>query len=185
VTSSTYAAAGLAAILALVAAGAACAQGADPMFAAFHQACVDTGAEPAAVLKATEHGWSEGDMAGTPIAGFVVDNKVTKSTRIAGAELKLFDWHGVKGPISANECQVSINKVNFEALRSATATALGFAAQQSAADKAVFQFSGAASAPKPIDKAEFDAAASNGGLMLLTVSKQGNGAFLELLRISK
>ncbi len=179
----TCAAAGLALLLGPV--GIAHAQGADPVFAAFHQACIATGAEPAAVAKATERGWNDGDMTGTPIAGFTVDNKVIKSTRIGGAELKLFDWHGVKGAIGADECQVSVNKASFEALRSAAATDLGFAAQQSAADKAVFQFSGPADAPKPIDKAGFDAAAGNGGLMLLTVSKQGAGVFIELLRIRK
>ncbi len=181
----TCAAAGLALLLGPGALTPADAQGADPVFAAFHDACVATGAEPAGVAKATERGWSDGDMTGTPIAGFTVDNKVIKSTRIGGAELKLFDWHGVKGAIGADECQVSVNKASFEALRSAAATSLGFVAQQSAADKAVFQFSGPPDTPKPIDKAQFDAAAANGGLMLLTVSKQGNGAFIELLRIRK
>jgi hypothetical protein len=185
VRTSTCAAAGLALLFGLAAGAAADAQGADPVFAAFREACLVSGAEPAAVAKATEHGWSDGDMTGTPIPGFVVDNKVMKSTRIGAAELKLFDWHGVKGAIGADECQVSVNKAGFEAVRSAAATSLGFAAQQTAPDKSVFQFQGTAEAPKPIEKTDFDAAAGSGGVMLLTISKQGNGVFLELLRIRK
>jgi hypothetical protein len=186
VTPSTRAAAGLAAILGLAAAGTAAAQGADPVFAAFQQACMATGAEPAAVTTAVEaHGWKNGDVAGTPISGFTVDNKVSKATKAGDAELKLFAWHGAKGAIQANECQISASKANFEAARGAVATSLGFAAQQTTAEKSVFQFSGAVDAPKAIDSSQFEEAAGNGGLSLLTVSKQGSGAFLELLRIHK
>jgi hypothetical protein len=186
VTSWSKAAAGVAAILALAGAGAASAQAADPVFAAFRQACVDTGAEPAAVTKVVEgHGWRNGDVAGTPISGFAVDAKASKTTKIGDAELKLFAWHGAKGAIQADECQISASKTDFEGLKNAIAASVGFAAQQSAAEKAVFQFAGPADAPKAVEQAQFDQAAGSGGLYLLTVSKQGNGAFVELLRIRK
>ncbi len=149
-TSWRCAAAGLAAILSLAGANAAGAQGADPLFGAFHDACLATGAEPAAVTAATAgHGWKASEASGTPIAGFTVTDKVSRTAKVGEAELKLF------------------------------------VAQQTAADKSVFQFAGPLDAPKPIDKTGFDAAAGGGGLMLLTISKQGAGAFVELLRIRK
>jgi len=186
VTPLKCAAAGLAAVLGLAAAGAAAAQASDPAFAAFHDACMATGAEPAAVTTfTTRHDWKASDVAGTPISGFAVDNKVSKSTRAGDAELKLFAWHGTKGAIQADECQISVSKADFAAVRSAVAASVGFAAQQDSAEKAVFQFSGSASAPKPVDNSGFDQAAGSGGLNLLTVSKQGSGAFLELLRIRR
>ena len=186
VTPPKCAAAGLAAVMGLAAASAATAQAADPVFTAFHNACIATGAEPTAVTTyTTGHDWKGSGMAGTPISGFAVDNKVSKATRAGDAELNLFAWHGTKGPIQANECQISVNKADFAAVRAAAATSLGFAAQQDSAEKAVFQFSGPTSAPKAIDSSQFDQAASSGGLGLLTVSKQGSGVFLELLRIQK
>ncbi|HEX4741051.1 MAG TPA: hypothetical protein VH353_06965 [Caulobacteraceae bacterium] len=178
------AAAGLAAVLGLAAATAAAAQAADPVFAAFHETCIATGAEPAAVTTATAS-WKNSDVAGTPISGFAVDAKASKTTRVGDAELKLFAWHGTKGQVQADECQIAVSKTDFTALRSAAAASLGFAAQQDSAEKAVFQFSGGASAPKPVDSSQFDQAASSGGLGLLTISKQGSGAFMELLRIRK
>lgn len=186
VTPLKCAAAGLAAVLGLAAADAAAAQASDTVFAAFHEACVATGASPAAVTTfTTSHDWKNSDVSGTPISGFAVDNKVSKSTRVGDADLKLFAWHGTKGPIQADECQIAISKGDFAALRSAAATSLGFAAQQDGAEKSVFQFSGPTNAPKAIDSSQFDQAASSGGLNLMTVSKQGSGAFLELLRIQK
>lgn len=180
------AAVGLAAVLGLGAATAAAAQAADPVFAAFHQACVATGAEPAAITTATTgHDWKSSDVTGTPISGFAVDSKVSETTRVGDTELKLFAWHGTKGAIQADECQIAVSKADFAALRSAAASSLGFAAQQDSAEKAVFQFSGPTDAPKPVDSSQFDQAASSGGLGLLTVSKQGSGAFLELLRIRR
>jgi hypothetical protein len=176
----------LAAALGLAAAGAAAAQGADPVFAAFHDACIATGAEPAAVTTATaSRDWKPSDTAGTPISGFAVDNKVSKSRRVGDADLKLFAWHGTKGAIQADECQIAVSKANIDTVKSALAASLGFAPQQVTADKAVFQFSGSTDAPKPVDNSGFDQAAGSGGLSLLTVSKQGSGAFLELLRIRK
>ena len=186
VTPLKCAAAGLAAVLGLAAASAAAAESADPVFAAFHEACIATGAEPAAVTTyTTGHDWKSSDVTGTPISGFAVDNKLSKSTRAGDAELKLFAWHGTKGPIQANECQIAVSKADFAAVRNAVASSLGFAAQQDSADKAVFQFSGPTNAPKAIDSSQFEQAAGSGGLNLLTVSKQGSGAFLELLRIQK
>ncbi|MBV8683752.1 MAG: hypothetical protein JO111_12830 [Caulobacteraceae bacterium] len=180
------AAAGLAAVLGLAGASAAAAQAADPIFVAFHDACISTSAEPAAVTSfATSHDWKNSDVAGTPISGFAVDNKVSKSARVGDADLKLFAWHGTKGPIQASECQIAVSKADFAAARSAVATSLGFAAQQDTADKSVFQFAGPTSAPKAVDSSGFDQAAGSGGLNLLTVSKQGAGVFLELLRIQK
>jgi hypothetical protein len=180
------AAAGLITAFGLAAASAASAQGAEPIFAAFHQACIATGAEPAAVTGATaSHDWKSGDATGTPISGFAVDNKVSKATRVGDAELKLFAWHGTKGAIQADECQIAVSKADYAAVRSAAAASLGFAAQQDSPEKAVFQFSGSTDSPKPVDNSQFDQAAGSGGLDLLTVSKQGSGAFLELLRIRK
>jgi hypothetical protein len=186
VTSLKCAAAGSAAILALAAASAAAAQAADPIFAAFHEACMATGAQPAAVTSATAgHDWKNGDAAGTPISGFAVDNKVSKARRVGDAELKLFAWHGTKGAIQADECQIAVSKADFAALRGAVASSLGFPAQQDSPEKAVFQFTGTMDAPKAVDSSGFDQAAGSGGLDLLTVSKQGSGAFVELLRIRK
>lgn len=186
VTPSNCAAAGMAAVLGLAAASGAAAQAADPVFAAFHDACIATGAEPAAVTTfTTSHDWKNSDVAGTPISGFAVDNKVSKSIRAGDADLKLFAWHGTKGAIQADECQISVSKADLAAVRSAAAASLGFAAQQDSAEKAVFQFSGPTNAPKPVDSSGFDQAAGSGGLNLLTISKQGSGAFLELLRIRK
>jgi hypothetical protein len=185
-TSWRCAAAGLAAIFSLAGANASAAQGADPVFGAFHDACLATGAEPAAVTAATAgHGWKPSEASGTPIAGFAVTDKVSRTAKVGESELKLFDWHGAKGAISADECQVGVSKTDYAALISATATSLGFVAQQTTPEKSVFQFAGPVDAPKPIDKTGFDAAAGAGGLMLLTISKQGAGAFVELLRIRK
>lgn len=178
------AAAGLATVLGLAAASVAAAQTGDPIYAAFTQACLATSAEPAAVTSATSD-WKNSDVAGTPISGFAVDAKVSKATRLGGADLKLFAWHGTKGAIQADECQIAVSKAEFASVRTAAAGALGFAPQQDGAEKAVFQFSGAANAPKPVDNSQFDQAASSGGLGLLTISKQGSGVFLELLRIRK
>jgi hypothetical protein len=184
---STLAAAALAAVIVSGAAEAAWAQSSDPVFAAFHEACVATGAEPTGVIKATEaHGWRNGDVAGKPIDGFKVDAKASKSKKVGDAELKLFAWQGSKGGIQADECQVQASKAGFEAVRAAVATTLGFSAQEaSSPDKVVFSYAGPLDAPKPIDKSQYDAAAGTGGAFLLSITKQGSGVFLELTRYRK
>jgi hypothetical protein len=184
VTPLKYAAGGLAAVLGLAAASAAAGQASNPIFAAFQRTCIATGAEPAGVTTATND-WKGSDVSGTPISGFAVDNKVSKNTRVGDADLKLFAWHGTKGAIQADECQIAVSKADFTAVRGAAATALGFAPQQDSAEKVVFQFTGPATEPKAVDNSQFDQAAGSGGLHLLTISKQGSGAFLELLRIRK
>jgi hypothetical protein len=167
-------------------AGAADAQGEDAIFAAFHQACMETGAEPAAVTAAAQaHGWQTGEAAGQTLPGFDVTNKVSEARKIGDADLNLFSWTGKKGPITASECQMQASAADFAAIKSAAAASLGFAPAESAPDKVVFHYTGGATPHAITDNSQFDAAAGGGGLYLLTLSSQGRGAFLELLTIRK
>jgi hypothetical protein len=138
------------------------------------------------VTAATEtHHWRPGDSTGTPIAGFTVTDKITKTLKISDSELKLFAWRGTKGAIKADECQVAVSKSDFKSLQAAATAAVGFAPQQAGPDKVVFQFTGPAGALKPITNSQFDEAAAGDGVMLLTISRQGGGGFLDLLRIRR
>ncbi len=180
--------AGLAGALLAAMAAPAPAQGvAQPVFAAFRDVCLATGAEPAAVTLATDKaGWRNGETTAQPLPNFKVDAKVTKSTHVGEAELKLFAWHGANAKgISAEECEVEVSKAKFVDLQAAVAASLGFSAQQSSPTKAVFQFSGPLEAPQPLTNDKFDEAAANGGVKILTLSEQGPGAYIGLLRIQK
>jgi len=176
------------AALALVGlAAAARAQAPDPIFAAFHDLCMAADTDPAAVTTAAQgQGWSVGGVAGQPIAGFTVTDKITETRKIGEANLTLFSWKGAKGPISASECQMQVSRANLAAGQAAAAAALGFAAADVTPTRVVFHYSGPASAPHPLsDKSQFDAAAGGGGLYILTLSGAGKGAFLELIKIHK
>lgn len=180
--------AGLAGLpLALGALPAAAQTGPDPVFAAFREVCLVTGAEPAAATKAADaHGWRGGSYTRPPLDKFTVDEKVSKAMRVGGSELDLFAWHGKNASgFSADECAVKVTKVKFAALRSAAATTLGFEAQESAPTNATFRYSGPIDAPKPLDKPQFDEAAANGGIEMLTVSDQGSYVSVALLRLRK
>ena len=161
------------------------AAGAETVAQSFKDVCMLNGPGPAAVTTAAaSHGWKNGDASGSPIAGFTVDTKVSRTTHIGGANVTLFAWHGAKGAIQADECQVEASKASFEEVRDAVASDLSMQPQQVLADKAVFQHSVKDGAFQGIaDKSGFDAAAGAGGLHLLTVKKNGAGVFVSLLKI--
>jgi hypothetical protein len=163
------------------------AQVVNPVFAAFHDVCMAADTDPTAVTTAAAgQGWSVGGVPGQPIPSFAVTDKITETTKIGEANLTLFSWKGAKGPITASECQMQVSKANLAALLTDAAATLGFAANENTPAKVVYQYSGPASAPHPLaDKSQFDAAASGGGLYILTLSGAGKGAFLELLKIHK
>ncbi len=177
----------LTAIALLGLASAAHAQTPDPIFSAFHNICMAADTDPGAVTTAaSSQGWSAGGVAGQPIPSFVVTDKTTLTKKIGEANLTLFSWKGTKGPITASECQMQVSKANFAALPADAAAALGFSADDAAQTRVVFHYSGPASAPHPLsDKSQYDAAASDGGLYILTLSSTGKSAFLELLKIHK
>ncbi len=177
----------LAALAFIGPAAGARAQAADPTFAAFHEVCMAADTDPAAVTTAAgAQGWRAGGVAGQPITGFAVTDKITETRKIGEANLTLFSWKGAKGPITASECQMQVSRADLAAIQAAAAAALGFAADDATPAKVVFHYSGPASAPHPIaDKSQFDAAAGGGGLYILTLSGAGKGAFLELLKIHK
>jgi hypothetical protein len=159
----------------------------DQVFAAIRQTCLATSAAPAAATTAADaHGWRGGTYTRPPLDKFSVDAKVSRSAHIAGSDLELFAWQGKNpGGITASECAVKVSKTKFAALRAAAAAMTGFEAQESAAATATFRYTGPADAPKPLDKAQFEDAAANGGIEMLTVSQQGSDVIVALLVLHK
>ena len=154
----------------------------------FKEVCQTTGASPAAATAAAAaHGWKNSDASGTTINGFTVDSKVSRSLHMGDANLTLFAWHGTnKAGIQADECQLASNHADFQQVRDAVAANLAMQPQQSAADKAVFQYSMKDGAYQGIpDSSGFDAAAGAGGLHMLTVKKNAGGVFISLLKIHR
>lgn len=177
--------AGLALLAVLGLASAAKAQAADPIFTAFHEACVTPDAAPDAVnAAANTHGWSASTAAGEGLPGFTVSGKVAKTKKIGEANLVLYSWKGAKGPIMADECRIQASRADFLSLQAAVGASLGFAAAQTTPTKVVFHYAGPGNAPTAItDNSQFDAAAHGAGLYILTLSNDGKGASADLLKL--
>ena len=177
----------LAALAVLGLAGTARAQTANPVFTAFHDACMVPDLAPGAVNSAASaHDWKSTNADGHAIDGFVVSNKVSKARTVGDANLTLYDWTGAKGAVTASECQVQVSAASLAALQGAASAALGFAPAETSPQKVTFRYAGPGASPAAItDKSQFDVAAGAGGLYILTLSASGKGAFISLLKIHK
>jgi hypothetical protein len=157
-------------------------------FASFVTVCGQPAADLAGVRAAADaHGWAASDAPPDPaMGGITVSNHLTRASKAAGASLILSAWQGTtKGGVKVSACTVHAEKAPFQPVREAAASWLSVPPVDDSAKKAVFRFTDANGAHRALLPAEYDAAAAAGGLEILTVSGDANGAVLDLLVIRK
>jgi hypothetical protein len=95
-------------------------------------------------------------------------------------------WHGTtKAGVRISDCTVHVQKAAFPEVKEAAGAWLAFPAQEDTPKRAIYRFTDAAGARRPLTSAEFDAAAAAAGLQILTVSGDADGTVLDLMMIKK
>jgi hypothetical protein len=180
--------AALAAAAMTVLAAPACAAGANPAVAAFAQLCGATKADFAAVAAAADAGgWKRTSESGdAPMEGVNVTEHMTRVSKAGDSLVSMTAWSGTaKGGVTVSACTVHVAKTEFGPILADAQVWTGFPAQESTPASAKFRFSDAAEGRHALAKNEFDAAAAGPGLEILTVSTEGHGAILDLLKVKK
>jgi len=161
---------------------------ADPVFAAFTKVCADTRADFSAVTAAANaNGWKKSDSAGdTTMEGVDVSDRLTRASKIGDSEVTLFAWRGMtrKG-VQVSACTMHVAKSAFAEVQQDAAAWTGFAAQDAGPTNALYRFSDAPEGRHALAKSDYDTAAAGPGMEILTVSTDGHGAILDLLKIKK
>ena len=155
-------------------------------FAAFTKVCGDTHADYPAVLAAADAGgWKTTQVKADPFPGVTVADSLSRDSSAGGSALTLYAWRGAKGAIQISECRVRVGKGKLADMQAAAQAWLGFAPRAATAKKATFMFSDEGGARKGLAEADQEAAAAGGGMQILTVSGDQDGAVLGILKIKK
>jgi hypothetical protein len=177
----------LAAAAAACLAAPACAAGEEQTFAAFRALCADTAADyPAVVARADADGWKPAAIMADTMKGVSVTDKTSRTKTFGDFTLTLFAWRGVTPTnVKVSDCKVGVERAGFADLQARAQTWLAMAPQQATPQQAIFHFTDAGPAHKAITSAEYEAAAAGAGLDILTVTAEGAGATLDLLKIKR
>ncbi|MGI8840283.1 MAG: hypothetical protein ACR2F8_05820 [Caulobacteraceae bacterium] len=176
----------LAAALVAAAAPAFAAPDGAKAFAAVVQVCGDThGDYPAIAVAADANGWKTTQVKADAFPGVTVAESLSRDTSAGGSALTLYAWRGAKGVIQISECKVRIGKGGFADAQAAAQAWVGFAPQDATARKATFLFTDESGARRAVAQADRDAAAAGGGLQMMTVSADPDGAIVSILKIKK
>jgi hypothetical protein len=174
------------AILAALAAPAFAAAPDSPV-ATFTALCADTHVDfPAVSAAADASGWKAQEAPGdTTMAGVTVSDH-TNRVKGGNASMRLFAWRGTtaKG-VKVSACTLHVAKAELSAVAAGAQSWVGFAPQETTASNAIFRLSDAPDGRHALAKADYDAAAAGPGMEILTVSSDGHGAILDLLKIQK
>jgi len=164
-----------------------CAAGEDQAFGAFRALCADTAADyPAVVAKADAGGWKPAEIVAETMKGVSVTDKTSRTQAVGDAVLTLFAWRGVTPTnVKVSDCTVRIERAGFADLQAHAQTWLGMAPQEATPQKAIFHFTDAGTTHRAITSAEYEAAAAGVGLEIMTVTADGPGATLDLLKIKR
>ncbi|HWF02018.1 MAG TPA: hypothetical protein VG248_19630 [Caulobacteraceae bacterium] len=154
---------------------------------AFTQLCLATGGDPAGISTAAGHDWKTGSEAVEALPGFTVESKVSSTREVGGASLTLSAWHGAKGGIKADDCQIAATNATPAPVLEKLTAEFGVQPEPvpNAKDAMVYQFTGKPGAWQAVDSAGRDAAAGAAGLDRVTVSKRGSNVSIELLKLTK
>jgi hypothetical protein len=159
-----------------------------PALAAFQSVCATPLSDFAAVKKAADAGgWAEGAAKGeTTMPSVTISDQMTRGARLGNQSLVMSAWQGLhKTGAKVSDCTVHADKVAFGAMRDAAAAWLTLQPKTNEPKKVIYEFTDSAGGHHAVAPSERDAAAAAGGLEILTISPDGDGAVLDLLVIKK
>jgi len=159
----------------------------DQAFDAFRHLCADTGDDYAAVVAAADAGdWKPTEILANTMKGVSVTDKISRIKVFSDGSLTIFAWRGLTASnVKVSDCAMRIDKANFGDLQTRSQAWLGIAPQQATPQKVIFRFTDDAGAHRAISPPDFDGAAAGSGLEILTLTPDGAGVTLDLIKFKK
>ena len=159
----------------------------DQAFGAFRGLCADTGADYVAVVAAANAAdWKPTEILADTMKGVSVTDKVSRAKVFDDGSLTVFAWRGLTASnVKVSDCAMRVDKANFGDLQARSQSWLGIPPQQATSEKAIFRFTDEAGAHRALSPPDFDGAAAGAGLEILTVTRDGTGATLDLIKFKK
>ncbi len=159
-----------------------------PALTAFQTVCATPLADFATVKRAADAGgWAEGQVkSDTTMPSVTISDQMTRGSTNGDQALVMSAWQGLhKSGARISDCTLHADKVAFAAIRDATAAWMAVPPKTNEPKKVIYEFTETAGAHKAVAPSERDAAAAAGGLEILTISPDADGAVLDLLVIKK
>ena len=170
-------------------AGPASAGASEAAFQSFRAICGATAAEFPDVVKAADAaGWKPDSKDVTSMDGVQVSEKLSRKKASADGAFELTASHGVApkfGNAGVSICTVVSDKAEYGSVLSQIQGWLGVAPHDTAATKTGFHYTMNGAAFAPVPDGGFDAAATGGGMMLLTVHNSGGKTTVDLIKLKK
>ena len=178
----------LAAVLAAVA-GPALAGSSEDAFQGFRSICGVTAAEFPDVVKAADAAsWKTDTQEVSSMDGVAISDKLSRKKTMGDAALTLTASHGVAakfGNAGVSICTITSNKAEISSVVSQVQTWLGVAPHDASPMKTGFHYTSNGTGFAAVPDGGFDAAATGGGMMLLTVRNAGGKLTIEVIKLKK